>query len=322
MKRRTLALVAGLAVATLVSPATLVHPAQAADPIKVGMLFPQSGGAGDDGQRVTRAVQVMAELINAQGGVLGRPLQVIVRDDESTPAVGVAKANELIGEGVSVVIEGYNSPVTLAIQPVLARAGIMDITAISKADPILAGTGNKLAVRTNSSNAMDAAAIAQAIMKMKAHKIGFATQNDAYGNGAQAAMEGELKKANWDYQVVSQQGFSFTATDFRVAVTALKDAKPDVVVVTNSSASSGMPAFLQQYAQAQVGVPLIAAVGTISPQVLEVAGPAANGVVSADIYFADVEPFASNPANKAFVAALDKDGKVKADKFTALGAVA
>ncbi|MBN8899341.1 MAG: ABC transporter substrate-binding protein, partial [Rhodospirillales bacterium] len=122
--------------------------------------------------------------------------------------------------------------------------------------------------------------------------------------------------------VVSQQGFSFTATDFRVAVTALKDAQPDVVVVPNSSASSGMPAFLQQYAQAQVGVPLVAAVGTISPQVREVAGPAANGVVSADIYFANVEPFASNPANKAFVAALAKAGKVQADKFTALWAVA
>ena len=137
-----------------------------------------------------------------------------------------------------------------------------------------------------------------------------------------AGVEAELKKANWDYQVVSQQGFPFTATDFRVAVTALKDSKADAVMVTDSAASAGMPAFLQQYAQAQVGIPLIAAVGTVSPQVLDVAGPAANGVVSADIYFADVEPFASNPVNKAFVAALDKDGKVKADKFTALGAMA
>lgn len=318
MKRIALAGAVGLALATLVTP-----PAHAADPIKVGVLLPQSGGAGDDGQRVTRAIQVMAGVINGEGGVLGRPLEVLVRDDESTPAVGVAKANELIGLGVSVVIEGYNSPVTLAIQPVLARAGIMDITAISKADPILAGTGNKLAVRTNSSNAMDAGAIAVWLMQTaKAHRIAFASQNDAYGNGAQAGVEAELKKAGWDYQVVSQQGFSFTATDFRVAMTALKDSKADAVMVTNSAASAGMPAFMQQYAQAQVGIPLIAAVGTVSPQVLEVAGPAANGVVSADIYFADVEPFASNKANQAFVAALAKDGKVAADKFTALGAVA
>lgn len=318
MKRMSLAMAIGLALLTLAMPA-----ARAADPIKVGMLFPQSGGAGDDGQRVTRAVQVMAGLINAQGGVLGRPLEVIVRDDESTPAVGVAKANELIGQGVSLVIEGYNSPVTLAIQPVLARAGIMDITVLSKADGILASTSNPLAVRVNSSNAMDAAAIADWLMHTaKAHRIAFASQNDAYGNGAQAGVEAELKKAGWDYQIASQQGFSFTATDFRVAMTALKDSKADAVMVTNSAASAGMPAFLQQYAQAQVGIPLIAAVGTISPQVLDVAGASANGVVSADIYFADVEPFASNPANKAFAAALAKDGKVTADKFTALGAIA
>ena len=125
-------------------------------------------------------------------------------------------------ENVALVIEGYNSPVTLAIQPVLARAGIMDITVLSKADGILASTSNPQAVRVNSSNAMDSAAIAGWLMNtVKAHKIGFATQNDAYGNGAQAGVEAELKKANWEYQIVSQQGFPFTATDFRVAVTAL-----------------------------------------------------------------------------------------------------
>jgi branched-chain amino acid transport system substrate-binding protein len=285
------------------------------------MLFPQRGGAGDDGQRITRAVQVMAQMINAQGGVLGRPLQVVVLDDESTPAIGVAKANDMIAQGVALVIEGYNSPVTLAIQPLLARAGIIDITVLSKADGILAGTGNPLAVRMNSSNAMDSAAIAEWLMKTaKAKRIAFASQNDAYGNGAQAGVEAELKKAGWSYEVVSQQGFPFTATDFRVAVTAIKDSKPDAVMVTDSSSGSGMPAFLQQYAQQRVTAPLVSAVGTVSPQVIEVAGAAANGVASADIYFADVEPFRSNPQNQAFVAALAKDGKVIADKFTALGA--
>jgi branched-chain amino acid transport system substrate-binding protein len=327
MKRTTKVLAIGLAIATLATHASqrswLMPQAQAADPIKVGMLYPQSGGAGDDGQRGTRALQVMAGLINAKGGVLGRPIEVIVRDDESTPAVGVAKANELIGLGVSVIIEGYNSPVTLAMQPVIARAGLMDITVLSKADGILTSTANPLAVRVNSSNGMDAAAIADwLIHTAKAHKIAFASQNDAYGNGAQAGVEAELKKANWPYEIVSQQGFSFTSTDFRVAMTALKDSKAEAVSVTNSSGSSGMPAFLQQYQQAQVGIPLIAAVGTISPQTLDIAGAAANGVASSDIYFADVEPFASNPVNQAFAAALEKDAKLKADKYTALCAIA
>jgi branched-chain amino acid transport system substrate-binding protein len=131
----------------------------------------------------------MAAMVNEAGGVLGRPVQILKRDDESTPAVGVSRANELIAEGVSVIIEGWNSPVTLAMQPVIARAGVLDITAISKADQILSGAGNPLAIRLNSSNAQDGRVIAEHLARSGAKRIAFLTQNDAYGNGAQAAIE-------------------------------------------------------------------------------------------------------------------------------------
>ena len=91
---------------------------------------------------------------------MGRKITVIGKDDESTPAVGVTRANEMVAEKVAVVIEGWNSPVTLAMQPVLARADILDITAVSKADPILAGQVNPYAIRLNSSNGQDGAVIA------------------------------------------------------------------------------------------------------------------------------------------------------------------
>ena len=67
-----------------------------------------------------------AMQINAKGGLLGRKLVVVSKDDESTPAVGVSRANEMIAEKADVVIEGWNSPVTLAMQPILARAGVLD----------------------------------------------------------------------------------------------------------------------------------------------------------------------------------------------------
>ena len=70
---------------------------------------------------MTNAIQTMAALINESGGVLGRKIEIVSRDDESTPAVGVSRATELMSLGVSVIIEGWNSPVTLAMQPVIAR---------------------------------------------------------------------------------------------------------------------------------------------------------------------------------------------------------
>ncbi len=307
---------AGLAAAPLV-PAL----ARAADPIKVGLIIPLSGGAGRQGQDVTHAVQAMAALINEGGGVLGRPIEILVRDDESTPAIGVAKANELAAAGVAVVLEGWNSPVTLAMQSVLARAGILDITMISKADAILASASNPLAIRLNSANAQDAAIIARYLGgKTKKARIVFVTENDAYGNGAQQGIEAEFKKAGLDYTIAQTLKFPFPQTDFRVEITSIRDAKPDYVISINANEGAGLPAFLQQYAQANVGVPVVCTVGTVGPSVIETTGKAANGLHSADIYFPETEPFASNPENKRFVAQMQKQFKTEPDKFMALGA--
>lgn len=297
--------------------------ARAAEPVKVGVIFPQSGGAGHQGQDVVHAIRAMADLINQNGGVLGRRIELVVRDDESTPAVGVAKANELASQGVAVVIEGWNSPVTLAMQPILARAGILDITAISKADSILAGRANPLAIRLNSSNAQDSGVVVDYVArKLKAKRIAFATENDAYGNGAQQGIEAALKQAGWQYDVATVQKFPFPQTDFRVELTSIKDAKPDAVVSINANEGAGLPAFLQQYRQAQVPAQVICSVGTVSPSVIAAAGPAADGLVSADIYFPQAEPFASNPANQRFVAQVQKETNGLPDKFMALGAAA
>jgi len=298
-----------------------VSSAQAADPVKVGVIFPLSGGAGRQGQEVVQAMQAMAAIINQDGGVLGRQIEIVARDDESTPAVGVAKANELAAMEVAVVIEGWNSPVTLAMQSILARAGILDITAISKADSILASASNPLAIRLNSSNAQDADVLVQHLAHtMKAGRIGFVTQNDAYGNGAQQGIEAGFKKAGLTYLIATTQKFAFPQTDFRVEVTSLADAKPEAVIVINANEGAGLPAFMQQYAQAKIAAPLICSVGTVGPSVIQTAGPAADGIVSADIYFPDTEPFASNPVNQRFVAQMQKQFKVEPDKFMALGA--
>jgi hypothetical protein len=80
--------------------------------------------------------------------------------------------------------------------PILARAGILDITAVSKSDLILGGETNPLAIRINSSNGFDAGIIAKYVAEtLKAKKVAFLTQNDVYGNGFQTAVEAEFKKA-------------------------------------------------------------------------------------------------------------------------------
>lgn len=306
--------------AAMLAAATIMS-AQAEDgPIKVGTIFPLSGGAGPQGQHVTDAIKAMAAIINDNGGVLGRKLEVVSRDDQSTPAVGVSRANDLISQGVSVIIEGWNSPVTLAEQPVISRAGITDITAISKADPILSGKGNPLPIRLNSSNAQDGAVIAKYIADSGKKRIAFLTENDAYGNGAQESIEAQLKKLNYDYKKVAEEKFPFKQADFRVSLANVKAANPEITVAINANEGLGLPALMRQAQQSRLPGTLVTAVGTVAPSVIKVAGPSANGVIGADIYFPEIEPFKSNPANQAFIKRMQKMFKSTPDKFMALGA--
>jgi branched-chain amino acid transport system substrate-binding protein len=311
-----------LSLTTFALLASLVAPAAAQD-IKVGTIFPLSGGAGPDGQTVTNAVKLAVGQLNEKGGLLGRKITVISKDDESTPAVGVSRANEMISEKVDLVIEGWNSPVTLAMQPILARANIMDITAVSKSDLILSGETNPNAVRINSSNGFDAGVIAKYVVeKLKAKKVAFLTQNDVYGNGFQTAVEAEFKKLNFAGEVTMTEKFAFKDTDFRVQLTNLKGANPDAIIVTNSSNSSGLPAMVEQYRQADIKSAFVGAVGIMLTTVFKVAGDANNGIVSADIFFPDLPPFTSIPSSTAFVAAYTKAYGVAPDKSAALGAAA
>jgi branched-chain amino acid transport system substrate-binding protein len=297
-------------------------PAMAQD-IKVGTIFPLSGGAGPDGQTVTNAVKLMVQQINEKGGLLGRKLSVISKDDESTPAVGVSRANEMIAEKADVVIEGWNSPVTLAMQPILARGGILDITAVSKSDLILSGETNPYAIRINSSNGFDAEVIAKYVVQtMKAKKVAFLTQNDVYGNGFQTAIEAEFKKLNFSGQIVMTEKFAFKDTDFRVQLTNLKGTDADAIIVTNSSNSSGLPAMVDQYRQAGIKSTFVGAVGIMLSTVFKVAGEANNGVISADIFFPDLPPFTTQPESTSFVAAYTKAYGAAPDKSAALGAAA
>jgi branched-chain amino acid transport system substrate-binding protein len=288
-------------------------------PIKIGVIVPLSGPAGPNGKDVLDAINVKADLVNKAGGVLGRQVEVIAKDDQSDPADGVSAATSLVNEGVSVVMGGWNSPVTLAIQPVLSRAGVLNITTIPQNASILGGA-DPHAVRMNAGNAAGAYTAAKYIVdELGAKKVGMLLQNDAYGNDAGAFLRERLESQ--DVQITSVEKFNYTDTDFRVPLSKLDSGNPDVIFSANAAESSGMPALANQYAAAGLDAVHFAATGTVSPKVIDLAGGAKiDGLVSADIYFPDVAPFKDNPVNNEFVEAFRQKTGHAPDKYAALGA--
>lgn len=308
--------------AVLAAGALQSAPAMAQEGIKLGIIFPLSGGSGPQGQNTVKAIQSMTAMINEAGGVLGKQVELVVRDDESTPAVGVAKANELVAEGISAVIEGWNSPVSLAMQPIFNRAGIFDLTSNAQADQILSGEGNPLAVRLNSAGSLNGAATAAFIESKGWKKLALLVQNDAYGKGGRDALIAGLDKAGIEYDIVVQQEFPMSQLDFRGPFTSITDSKPDAIVFWNASTGAGVPTTIKTWAQMGIKVPLVAAAGVVVESTVEQVGEAGNGLFSTDFYFAETPPFDTIAKNREFVERVRKDHGITPDKYMAMGALA
>jgi len=88
-------------------------------PLRVGLILPMSGIGAEAGAAWHAGVKVAVEQWNAAGGLLGRPIELVVRDDKFTSAGAVAAARELAGSGVNLLIGGSQSPMALATAPIL-----------------------------------------------------------------------------------------------------------------------------------------------------------------------------------------------------------
>lgn len=286
------------------------------EPIRIGVIVPLSGAAGPNGGHVLAGIETQAELINNSGGIDGRMIEVLSRDDQSTPATGVSAATDLVDEGVDVVMGGWNSPVTLALQPVLVRADVLNITSIPQNASILGGADDT-AIRMNAGNAVGGYSAASYISEsLGAKKVALMLQNDAYGIDA-----GNFVKQNLpsDVEVVSEELFDYSDTDFRVAISNVMSSNPDVLYSANAAESTGQPALMQQLGASNISFPYFAGTGTVSDTVIETAGAGAVENVSADLYFPQAEPWASNTNNIEFMDAFKEKTGDLPDKFAALG---
>ena len=112
---RSLAIGAALAVLGAAS-------AHAADPIKIGHVAALSGASAQSGEAITRGLSLAIDEINAKGGLLGgRMLELVQRDDESNPPKGLIAARELASADVVAVFGGIDTPVSLAMVPLLNK---------------------------------------------------------------------------------------------------------------------------------------------------------------------------------------------------------
>src|SRR5512134_551312 len=174
--------------------------------------------------------ELAVEEVNAAGGVFGRKLEVVSRDDNGNPGEAVRIAEELLSrENVHFIMGTFASNVGLAVADFAKQKKVLFIAAEPLTDKIVWDNGNKYTFRLRPSTYMQTAMLVPDAAKLKKRRWAIVYPNYEYGQSATRAFKELLKKAQPDVEFVIEQAAPLGKIDAGAVVQALADAKPDAI---------------------------------------------------------------------------------------------
>jgi branched-chain amino acid transport system substrate-binding protein len=230
---------AGVTFATVAAAFVSLAPAQAAEAIKIGHVAALSGGSAQSGEAITRGLSVAIDEINAKGGLLGgRKLELIQRDDESTPPKGLTAARELASrEKVAIIFGGIDSPVALAMVPILNREKVPHMAVWAAGTGITRNGANPNYIfRVSAVDVLvDVKLLDYAAKKYGAKKVGLMLVNNPWGESNEKGLI-EAVKSKTGMEIVGTEKFENNDVDMVPQLTRLKDKGADVIILVGNAA--------------------------------------------------------------------------------------
>src|SRR5262245_1887473 len=217
-------------------------------PVRIGILAPRSGIAAAPGENGIRATQWAVERFNAQGGIAGRKIELVI-EEESSPKDTIERFSKLVQpEKVDCVQGIISTGVGLALGPVVEEARALTIYWDGTTqDGVEEKIPNPRYLFRSTDNECEA--VMSSLLAIKYWKGKFATvaginPDYSYGRNNMAAFVAMLKRFNIDHQVVTEQWPKVGTMDLTSHVAALKAAKPDLIF--SSLLFADLPVFMKQ----------------------------------------------------------------------------
>lgn len=288
---RTRRTVLTVAVAAALGGTLAALPAFAADPIKIGLVTALSGQSARAGEAITRGLTIAIEELNAAGGVLGRKFELLRRDDEATPAKGVIAARELLfKEKVAVLFGGLDTPVSLAIVPIMNEAKVPFMGPWAAGTPITKNGANPNYVFRVSAvdEIVDSAMLKYAQKNFATKKPGLILINNPWGESNEKGL-----RAAMDAKGVTPAGIEkFEGNDIDVVpqLTRLKSGGADTLFLVGNVGPSAQ--VVKSLDRMGWKVPIVSHWGPAGGRFTELAGPNAKDVhfVQTYSFFGDQSP--------------------------------
>lgn len=304
----TLCRIVGGACVGLVSAANLA----AAEPIRLGMFASLTGREAAFGETTRRGAEFAIEEINAAGGVLGSPLELVVEDTRSMAGGASTAVKKLIArDKVIAVVNGTGSSAALEAGPVCQAAGV-PFVASTATHPNVTAAGNFI-FRTCFTDPYQGTVLARfALQTLRAKRVAILVSSDnAYSVGLAKFFRAQFTADGGE--IVAEAKYTDGEKDFRAQLTAVKARQPDAIFASGNYLESAL--LCVQARQLGLTMPFFGGDTWDTPALLEIGGPAVEGA-----YFTGhFSPESTDPLAQSFVRRFQARWNVMPDTGGSLG---
>jgi branched-chain amino acid transport system substrate-binding protein len=252
-----------------------IAPTLAAEPIKVGLVAALSGPSAQSGEAIMRGLSLAIDEINAKGGLLGgRMLELVQRDDESSPPKGLIAARELLSDNVVAIFGGLDSPVSLAMVPVLNKEKRIYMGVWAAATAITNNGANpNYAFRVSAVDALvDVRLLRFAHQKFGSKKAGLMLLNNPWGQSNEKGLIA-ASKVDPSIEIAGIEKYEPNDVDMVAQLERLKGAGADSIILV----ANAQPGAQVMKSRERMGwtAPVISHWGISGGRFPELAGPTA-----------------------------------------------
>ncbi|WP_081745596.1 ABC transporter substrate-binding protein [Bordetella petrii] len=274
--------------AAIVCASALSMPALAQ--VKVGVINSLSGNFAAFGQRYNTGMQVALEEINANGGINGQKLELIVQDDRSDAQSALAAVESLNKQGVPLIIGSYASGITGPMSKLASRQKI-PLIVLGSADDSITKPGSPWVFRAKHNSTIVANVYFDYFDYLRKSNGDLKKIAIMHGNGAwptSVSEEGARQAEKRGYEIVGKQAYDQGTTDFRPILNKFRADEPDILL-TSSYADDGI-AIARQIKEVGLNAQVVA-IDTASSMIsfIQQVGPQSENIVSAVSWSPDVK---------------------------------
>ena len=276
---------------------SLAASAQGGPTLKVGVIGPFTGPSSDFGVPMLQGIQLAAEEINAVGGYMGRHLELVIKDDQGNPDIGLKGAKELVAAGVAATIGFCNTGVAQKSLEVFQNAKLPLIIPCATGTPLTTQypAPESYIFRTSARDAIQAPYVVEDIVRRGWTHVAIFADTTGYGEAGLKDVVAALAAKN--LKAVHIARFPLGVKDLRTELTAAREAGADVVFSYTVGVENAVIAVGRK--ELKWRVPQVGAWPLSFPFFINGAKDAAEGAMMAQTFIA--EP--SNERRAAFLSA-------------------